>query len=85
MPSTSDEQRARWPGGDAEAVRVLERAGYRLNQYWSWEAPEGHVPTARELDAIGYLVHEWDYGTLVRATPVQMHSIWNSPWEEPGQ
>lgn len=85
MVCTSNEQRARWPGGGLEAMKALLGTGYRSNKYRTWEAPEGHTPTPRELDAIGYLMHEWNWGTLVNGTPEQLDVIWDSYWKEPGK
>lgn len=83
MPSTSDAHRARFPRGETEATAVLENAGYQLDHRGEWHAPANHEPTARELDAIGYLLHEWDYGFLVGATNKQVQLIWDSARKEP--
>lgn len=65
MPTASDEQRARWPGWDAEAIDFLESAGYRMTKRYGWLMPKDRsTPTERELDAIDYLVNEWDYGGI---------------------
>ena len=65
MPSTTPERRARWPGWDAEAIAFLEAAGYRCTDQWTWQLPRrGHEPTERELDAIIYLIEEFDWGGL---------------------
>lgn len=82
MPSTSDAHRARFSRGETEAIAILEEAGYWLDHCWEWHAPANHEPTARELDAIGYLLHEWDYGLLAGATNKQVQLIWDSAWKE---
>jgi hypothetical protein len=64
MPQATDEQRARWPGWDAEAIKFLEDAGYKLTRDWEWIKPVGHTPTERELDAIDYMCNEWDFGGI---------------------
>ena len=39
--------------------------GYRLNRRWEWILPAaGHAITAREEDAILYLIEEWGFGGL---------------------
>lgn len=64
MPQASEEMQARWPGGDEEASKFLRDAGYHLTPDWRWVPPRGRVPHKhpREIDAILYLIHEWDYG-----------------------
>ena len=63
MPQAPEELRAEW--GDDKAIRFLEAAGYVLTRNWEWELPSpGHVPTAKELSAISYLFHEWDFGGI---------------------
>lgn len=67
MPQTSDEHRARWPGGDEQACDYLREAGYSYDRNWCWHMPLGRTePTDRELDAIDYMCLEWDWGGLVR-------------------
>lgn len=66
-PSTTPDRRARWPGWDMQAITVLESAGYKPTPDWKWIPPKGHTPTERELDAIEYLIEEFDWGGLVRA------------------
>lgn len=60
MPQTTPERAARWPGGDSEAILFLRSAGYALRRDWSWQSPD-HAPTDRELDAVVYLIEEWDF------------------------
>jgi hypothetical protein len=64
MPQATDEQRDRWPGGDAEAITYLEAAGFKLTKIWTWIKPDGHDPTPKEWDAVDYLVNEWDFGGI---------------------
>jgi hypothetical protein len=59
MPQTTDEQRSRWPKGDFEAIQVLKDAGWALRKDWTWKPPDSLV---RQLDAIDFLVNEWDFG-----------------------
>lgn len=67
MPSTTDERAARWPGMDAQATIHLEGRGFILSRDGRWEwshpNPEHHV-SARDLDAMIYLIQEWDFGNL---------------------
>jgi hypothetical protein len=63
MPQTSDERRARWPGKDSEALSFLYSQGYEMTREWEWIPPK-REPTEREIDAIDYLVEEWDYGGI---------------------
>jgi len=64
-PQASDERRRRWPGGDAEALIFLNDSGFRLQRDYTFQPPSAdYMPTERELDAIAYLVEEWDYGGL---------------------
>jgi hypothetical protein len=61
MPQASSELQAKFPNGDTEAMDVLH-----VNFTW----PAGlirkndpqHTPTQREIDAINYLMQEWDFG-----------------------
>jgi hypothetical protein len=64
MPQATKEQRDRWPGGDTQAMKVLADNGYKLTDDGSfrWIRPKNHKPTEIELDAVDYLVNEWDYG-----------------------
>jgi hypothetical protein len=65
MPQTTPERRARWPGGDQGAIDHLKTQGYRLLKGWTWVKPSpAHEPTEREIDAIIYLIEEWDFGGL---------------------
>lgn len=61
MPQTTDERRARWPDGDSEAIKFLRGQGYDLTKRWSWIKPSNHTPTEREIDAVVYLIEEWDF------------------------
>lgn len=63
MPQASDEHRARWNGpDDSYAQQYLKNMGYRLNRDWTWTPPAGREPTRMELDAIAFLINEWDMG-----------------------
>jgi len=70
MPQASEELRAQFPGGDAEASKVLKAAGYVLTPDWEWRKPSPeHVPTPRESLAAAYLIDEWDYGGIIGEQP----------------
>lgn len=63
MPSTTDERRARWPGMDAQATLHLENRGYERGPKWTWRHPDpNHHMSARDVDAVVYLIEEWDWG-----------------------
>lgn len=64
MPQASDELRAKFPGHDDEALKVLE-------EHFTWDKPAlwiirrkdpNYVPTDREWEAIDYMCDEWDFG-----------------------
>lgn len=68
MPQTSDERRARWPGMDREAIEFLTDRGYVLRRDWKWNRPSpDHRPSPREIDALVYLIAEWDFDGAVGA------------------
>lgn len=63
MPTASAALRAEWDGpGEETAMAFLQRAGYRQRRDWTWQAPDGHTPTDKELRAIQFLIDEWDMG-----------------------
>lgn len=66
MPQASEELRREWNGpGEDTAVKFLEYHGYVMHQRtYTWVAPQGHKPTAKELRAIQFLMDEWDFGGL---------------------
>jgi hypothetical protein len=67
MPQTTSERAARWPGKDAQAISFLEGRGWTLTRDWNWRMPKGVTkPTGREVDAVQYLIEEWDFGRIVR-------------------
>ena len=64
MPSATNEQRDRWES-DSDAISYLESRGYSIAKGWTWKKPTpAHVPTSMEIDALGYLINEWDFGWL---------------------
>lgn len=74
MPSTSDERAARWPGMDTQATEYLEGRGYILSRdgKWEWSMPEdATAPSARDVDAVLYLIEEWDFGGLRNSPSVE--------------
>lgn len=62
MPQASDELRAKFPGHDEEAFKVLEENFVVRRDGMIVPKVKGYKPTPREDDAIDYLFHEWDYG-----------------------
>lgn len=64
MPQARPDLQAKF-ADDSEALDVLEGAGFVLLPDWTWRGPEGRQPCIEELDAIEYLIEEWDYGGLV--------------------
>ena len=66
MPQTTPERAARWPGMDSQAMKFLEKQGYKLTRNWRWKLPsENHNVTEKEKDAILYLIQEWDFGGTI--------------------
>lgn len=66
MPSTTQERFDRWPGMDAEACSFLESEGFELDYSdWCWSKSGNPELTERQLDAMLYLIEEWDYGGYV--------------------
>lgn len=65
MPQASEEQRARWPGSDGQAIEFLEKRGFIQTADWRWVVPPGHKVTVKESDAVSYLIHEWDWGGFI--------------------
>ena len=61
MPSGPPELHARF-GNDSTALELLEKAGYTHDKSFTIRPPAGHKPTKDEMDAINYLVLEWDWG-----------------------
>jgi hypothetical protein len=49
-----------FPGSDAEAMAVLVEAGWSYFAGW-WTPPTHRKPSDYELDAITYLIDEWDH------------------------
>lgn len=71
MPQATEAMRKRWKhyepgGGDQLATKYLEERGYVLTRDWRWVIPPGHKPTAKEIDAVQFMVDEWDYGGFVK-------------------
>lgn len=67
MPQTTPERAARWPGGNGQAMNHLKARGYVLHKDWTYTKPSPDFePTERDLDAITYLIEEWDFGGLRR-------------------
>lgn len=66
MPQTTPERAARWPGMDEEAIGYLRGRGFKLRRDWFWEKPTPDYELGdREIDAIRYLIEEWDFGGIV--------------------
>lgn len=73
MPSASDELRERMrirfgdPIDDAGPMRWLEKQGYKMTGGWEWIKPSPeHKPTEDEIEAIQFLIDEWDMGGIIR-------------------
>lgn len=60
MPSAPDWLRDRFPGGDREALDILD-ANFVETAGMFRKKEAGYVPTVREWEAIDYLFREWDY------------------------
>lgn len=72
MPSSSDELRAYWGrSGRETAVELLKSRGFTLTPQWTWIAPLGQILSARDLNAIKFLIEEWDYGSIENNDAVQ--------------
>ena len=76
MPQASDELRALMerrfgdPVSDEGPIRYLRQAGYTLNRDWTWSKPGVEAlgqMTRDEFDCLLFLIHEWDFGPLVKA------------------
>lgn len=73
MPQATEELRSKWGGqqgvGEDKAEDFLKERGYKLTRQWLWEKPTpAHTPTDEELEAMAFLIQEWDYGGLVEQT-----------------
>lgn len=71
MSPDQHKQRARWREpdgslGQERPVTFLKERGYILLSNLFWIIPDGHTPTEEELDAIDYLVYEWDFGYPIK-------------------
>jgi len=60
MPQASPALRKKFPGSDAQALKVLQ-ANFVDQKGVIAPKRKGYTPTPRENDAIAYLFHEWDY------------------------
>lgn len=61
MPQASKRLRNEFPGGDSEALEVLE-ANFIVDRTGLIHRKDvNYMPTGREWDAVDYLFHEWDY------------------------
>ena len=66
MPQTTPERRARWRSIE-KAIGFLRRRGYTLRPDWMWDKPTGHMITSQEIDALLYLIEEWDFGGVAES------------------
>lgn len=65
MPQSSDRMRAYWGSADdGPAMKHLEERGFKLLGDWTWQAPEDHIYSARDLNAVRFLMEEWDFGGI---------------------
>lgn len=63
MPQSTPERRARWGISEAKAIEHLESRGYTLTPDFRWRAPTD-PPTEEDIDAILFLIEEWDFGPI---------------------
>lgn len=68
MPQATQQLRDKFPGGDREALTVLE-ANFKHDAGVFTKKTHGYVPTEREWDALDYLLDEWDYGYIIEPLP----------------
>lgn len=75
MPQAAPEHAARWQdptgkvGSDQVACSFLEGVGYKSTRHWAWILPTPtHIPTDKELDAINFLINEWDWDGIIPTT-----------------
>ena len=76
MPQASDELRTLMeerfgdPIDDADPIKFLQAAGYKLTRNWFWLPKPGITcaadMTQEEFDCMVFLIHEWDFGDLVK-------------------
>lgn len=62
MPQSTPERRAKWKDSET-AIEFLRERGYVLHEDWTWTT-ESNTQTDEELDAIAYLIEEYDFGGL---------------------
>ena len=72
MPQASDELRARMKLrfgdeiSDIGPMNYLEACGFRQTRGGLWHLPSpNYKPNADELEALQFLMDEWDYGGLI--------------------
>lgn len=64
MPQGPPELHEKWKD-DGIARRYLEDRGYKLTRQFFWQQPSpDHEPTQNEMEAMYYLIAEWDYGGI---------------------
>ena len=64
MPQGPAHLHEKWQS-DSNACKYLENRGYTLTRGYEWKLPSAeHKPSAEELEAMNYLVWEWDFGGL---------------------
>ena len=68
MPQASEELRSKFPGGDGEALDVIDKNFVVPKGFVIHPKVKGYKPTKREDDALDYLFHEWDYGYTPEVT-----------------
>ena len=69
MPQTYDALHRKFyeEDGIEKAEGILERSGFRVDR-WTWtitapvEADYGFFTKGDQMDAVDYLIEEWDYG-----------------------
>ena len=63
MPQASDELRTYWGGvSEHPAIEHLKSRGYKLTRQWTWKKPDNLEMSHRDILAVMFLMHEWDFG-----------------------
>lgn len=84
MPQASSRLQRIWHNGfagyDEGAIKYLQERGYTLTRKYQWVPPD-REPTDQELDAIDYLIGEWDFGGVLVKIDLGLTPQGNSPAE----
>jgi hypothetical protein len=64
MPQGPEHLHEKWQS-DEKAMRFLQDRGYTITRGFEWKRPNVyHQPTEEEMEAMDYLVLEWDFGWM---------------------